>query len=70
MTIQDFILQNKEDYDSYKYDFDWNGYKVYSVWLKSNEGACVGLPQFAIEKDSLIRLATLDETLCIMNITS
>ena len=66
MTIQEFIKANKTDFDQYEACPDWNGYKVYLVWLKANEGACVGYPQYALEKDNKIRLSTLEETLAIM----
>jgi len=66
MTIQEFIKANKTDFDQYEARPDWNGYKVYLVWLKANEGACVGYPQYALEKDNKIRLSTLEETLAIM----
>ena len=61
MTMNEFIIQNKKDFDSYEFYSNWNGYKVYSIWLKKDEGACVGLPQFALEKDGIVRVATHDE---------
>nr|DAW30079.1 MAG TPA: hypothetical protein [Caudoviricetes sp.] len=66
MTIDDFIKAKSADFDMYKYRMEWNGYKVYSIWLKTNEGACVGYPQYALEKDGKIRVSTLTETLEIM----
>lgn len=66
MTIQDFIEENKTDFDTYEARPDWKGYKVYSVWLKAQEGACIGYPQYALEKNSIIRLSTLEETIAIM----
>lgn len=66
MTIQDFINEHKIDFDTYEARSDWNGYKVYLVWLKRQEGACVGYPQYALEKDHKIRLSTLEETIAIM----
>lgn len=66
MTIDDFIKAKSADFDMYKYRMEWNGYKVYSIWLKANEGACVGYPQYALEKDGKIRVSTLTETLEIM----
>lgn len=66
MTIDDFIKAKRADFDMYKYRMEWNGYKVYSIWLKANEGACVGYPQYALEKDGKIRESTLTETLEIM----
>lgn len=66
MTIQDFIKLNNADFDSYEARPDWKGYKVYSVWLKAQEGACIGYPQYALEKNSIIRLSTLEETIAIM----
>lgn len=68
MTIQDFIKLNNTDFDRYEVRSDWNGYKVYSVWLKAHEEACVGYPQYALEKDSIIRLSTLEETIAIMEL--
>lgn len=66
MTIQDFIGEHSADFDTYEVRPDWHGNKIYSVWLKSNEGACVGYPQYALEKAGKIRLATLEETIAIM----
>ena len=66
MTIQDFIEANKTDFDTYEARPDWKDYKVYSVWLKAQEGACVGYPQYAIKKNDKIRLSTLEETISIM----
>ena len=66
MTIQDFIEENKTDFDTYEARPDWKDYKVYSVWLKANEGACIGYPQYALEKDNTIRLSILEETIAIM----
>lgn len=66
MTIQEFIKLHNTDFDRYKPCSDWNDYKVYSVWLKAQEGACVGYPQYALEKDNIIRLSTLKETIAIM----
>ena len=68
MTIKEFI--DKDEYfDRYQFCTEWNGYTVYDVWAKSNEGACVGYPQFALEKNGAIRLSTIDETLQIMAFT-
>lgn len=50
MTIQDFIKLNNADFDSYEARPDWKGYKVYSIWLKAQEGACIGYPQYALKK--------------------
>ena len=66
MTIQDFIEKNKPNFDTYEARPDWKEYKIYSVWLKAHEGACVGYPQYALEKNNKIRLSTLEETLAIM----
>ena len=66
MTIQDFIEENKTDFDTYEARPDWKGYQVYSVWLKAQEGACIGYPQYALEKNSIIRLSTLEETIAVM----
>jgi len=66
MTIRGFIKENKNDFDRYRSKGTWNGYKVYSVWAKCDEGACIGYPKFALEKDGIIRLASIDETYTIM----
>ncbi len=67
MTIKDFIKQNPENFDRYRKQKDWKDYNtVYHGWAKRNEGACVGLPQFALEKESKIRLANLEEIHAIM----
>ena len=68
MTIQHFIELHNTDFDKYEACPDWEGYKVYSVWLKAQEGTCVGYPQYALEKDNKIRLSTLEETIAIMEI--
>ena len=52
--------------DRWKPCIEWNGYKVYSVWAKSDEGACVGYPKYALEKDGEIRESTLEETMAMM----
>lgn len=65
MTIQEFI-DKSEWHDTYKQINDWNGYKVYDIWAKADEGSCVGYPQFALEKDGEIRQSTLEETIAIM----
>lgn len=67
MTIEEFV-QNHEYVDSFKKCKDWNGYKVYDIWAKAEEGACIGTPQFALEKNGEIRESTLEETLEIMGI--
>lgn len=66
MSIKEFIKQNNEDFDRYRKQPEWNGYTVYHVWAKRNEGACVGLPMFAIEKNGEIRLAEFEEIQSIM----
>ena len=66
MLNQNFIKLNNADFDSYEARPDWKGYKVYSIWLKAQEGACIGYPQYALEKNSIIRLSTLKETIAIM----
>ena len=66
MTIKEFIKQNKGHFDHYRTEGTWNGYTVYHVWAKRNEGACVGLPIFALEKDREFRLANLEEIHSIM----
>ena len=44
----------------------WNGYMVYHVWAKKDEGACIGYPQYALEKDGVFRFAELEEIHAIM----
>ena len=68
MTIEEFV-KNHEYADSLRPCQDWNGYKVYEIWAKADEGACVGYPLHALEKDGKIREATLEETIQIMKIT-
>lgn len=65
MTIEEFV-ENHEYVDRWSYRIQWNGYKVYSIWAKSDEGACVGYPKHALEKDGEIRESTLEETIAIM----
>ena len=60
------IKTHNTDFDTYRAEPDWKGYKVYLVWLKAQEGACVGYPQYALEKDDKIRLSTLEGTIAIM----
>ena len=67
MTIREFIKANHSDYDRYRSRGNWNGYNVYHVWAKRNEGCVVGLPQFALEKDGKFRLANTDEIFEIMD---
>lgn len=65
MTIQEFI--DKDEYfDSYRYSIEWNNYKVYEIWAKQDEGACIGYPNFALEKNGIIRKSKFEETLKIM----
>ena len=66
LTIQDFMNNNKQ-FDTFEYRLDWNGYKVYEVWRKSEEGTCVGYPQYALEKNEKIRESKLEETIQIMH---
>ena len=65
MTIKEFV-DTSEDFDMHEYKLKWNGYNVYEVWLKSCEYSCTGYPQYALEKDSKIRRATLEEAIQIM----
>lgn len=65
MTIREFIKEN-DYFDRYRSRGTWNGYMVYHVWAKKDEGACVGYPQYALEKDGLFRLAELKEIHAIM----
>lgn len=65
MTIEEFV--DKDDYlDCFEYRMNWNGYTVYYVWAKADEGVCIGYPQYALEKDGKIRLSQLQETIKIM----
>ena len=65
MTIREFIKEN-DYFDRYRSSGVWNGYNVYYVYEKRNEGCCVGLPQFALEKDGTFRMADVDEIHMIM----
>ena len=65
MTIREFIKEN-DYFDRYRSRGVWNGYNVYYVYEKRNEGCCVGLPQFALEKDGTFRMADVDEIHTIM----
>lgn len=67
MTIREFIKANDDSFDRYPSRGSWNGYNVYYVWAKRNEGAIVGLPQYALEKDRKFRLTNTDEIFAIMN---
>ena len=69
MTIKDF-LEFQTTFDSYRKQCDWNDFTVYHIWAKSNKGACVGLPQFALDNGTTIRLADTDEILKIMDFYS
>lgn len=53
-------------YDSFEPETDWNEHKVYHIWKKRQEGACIGYPQFALEINGELRLATHEEVLAIM----
>jgi hypothetical protein len=66
MTIQEFIDSRKDDFDTYEARPDWNGYKVFEVWRKKDEGACVGYPQYALLKNDNIRESSFEETVKIM----
>ena len=68
MTIREYISENKKSFDHYRSRGTWNGYKVYMVWSKKNEGKCVGMPTFALEKEGVFILANLDEVNSIMGI--
>ena len=67
MTIREFIKANDDSFDRYRSRGSWNGYNVYYIWNKNNEGCIVGLPQFALEKDGKFRLADTDEIFKIMD---
>ena len=66
MTIKDF-LKDQTTFDSYRKRRNWNGFIVYHIWAKVNKGACVGLPQFALDDGKTIRLADTDEIFKIMD---
>lgn len=68
MTIQEFV-EADEYVDTYRKDCDWKGFTVYEIYAKADEGACIGYPQFALEKDDNIRRTTFEETLAIMDAT-
>lgn len=66
MTIEDVAKQ--EGFTAHKYWCTYNEYKVYELWYKELEGAIVGFPQFALEKDGVFTLVNdIDETLKIMH---
>ena len=65
MTIEEFV-KNHECADSFRPCKDWNGCKVYEIWRKADEGACVGYPQYALEKNGTVRESSLEETMDIM----
>ncbi len=65
MTIKEFV-DKSEYFDSFEYRMNWTGYTVYYVWAKADEGACIGYPQYALEKDGKFRLSELKETIKIM----
>ncbi len=69
MTIDEFVKAD-EYADAYKKDCEWQGFAVYEIWAKADEGACTGYPQFALEKNGKIRKSTLPETIAIMNETA
>ena len=66
MTMEEFIGIHKNDFDTYDLRPDWNGYKVYGIWRKKDEGACVGYPKYALEKNGTIRESSLEEAIAIM----
>lgn len=67
MTIDQFVKDSLY-FDRYKYLLDWKGYRVYDVWRKADEGACIGYPSYALEKDGNIRQASLDQVMMIMSL--
>ena len=69
MTIMDF-MKNHPEFDSNRKRRNWNGFSVYHIWAKANKGACVGLPQFALDDGKTIRLADTDEIFKIMDFYS
>ena len=52
------------DAESYFYQTDWNGYKVYG--LDFGEDATVGLPMFILENKKETRLTTTEEAFAII----
>lgn len=66
MTIQEFV-DKSEVANAYRKDCEWEGYTVYELWEKGTEGACIGYPILALEKDGKIRLSTFPETQAIMD---
>lgn len=67
MTIREFIKSNKEFFNRYRSRGTWNGYQVFYVWNFRDEGCCVGLPQFALEKNGQFRMADTDEIFEILD---
>lgn len=66
MTIEEFV--KKDNYvDSYEKVCDWQEFSVYEIWAKSDEGACTGYPQFALDNGKIIRRATFPEIKKIMS---
>lgn len=66
MTIQEFIDTN-DNADSYEYKIVWNGYKVYEIFNKDDDGKCTGYPRYALDNGKIIRLATFPEIKKIMS---
>ena len=66
MTIEEFV-DKSEYFDSFEYRMNWNGYTVYYVWAKADEGACTGYPRFALETAGTIRKANHEEVIKIMH---
>lgn len=58
-------LLKELDAESYLYQTDWNGYKVYG--LDFGEDATVGLPMFILENEKETRLTTKDEAFAILD---
>jgi len=65
-SIERFVRYH--GYDSFEQEKNWNGHKVYHIWKKRQEGACIGYPQFALEVNGEFRLAFHEEVLEIMQI--
>lgn len=53
-------------YDRYSQKPDWHEYKVYHIWKKSQEGAFIGYPEYALELNGELRLASPEEAREIM----
>lgn len=59
--VKQFV--RKFGYDDAEYRGEWNRYDVYAPIFKDEEAADVGIPEFVLVHDGLIRMATVDEAL-------